>query len=375
MEVRRTRSTSSSTASVDDVILRDGSTTRLIFRPTIVANPKNNDAAVRGTFIFQRKGRTENWEDMEKIPLNTLKKGEGYQLELKSSEVLDLFQELSSLYNLYETTGIPMGTQKFVRVPRQLGALANLKQDELVELIKGQEKLGNELLLKLISWAGSEGNLSEPLIKLIENDVDAAENLNTALGVAALKESVGQYNSNLDNPSEEYWQKFFEKNRIFLEQIFAYPVVIIKGKAYVGGKSVDNTGGNIADFLIQNELTKNVAIIEIKTPKTRLLGEEYRSGIFNASRDLTGAILQVVSYKRTLGLEFNSLKKSNMEMTNPYCVVIIGNAGNELMTENHRSSFEGFRSQLSGVQVITFDEVIRRAERLISIFEAERESA
>ena len=80
-------STSSHSAICSDIVLRAGKRVRLIFRPEIVDNAENPEARVRGRFIYQRKGDAGAWEPFEKISLASLKKGEGYQLELHSDEV------------------------------------------------------------------------------------------------------------------------------------------------------------------------------------------------------------------------------------------------------------------------------------------------
>lgn len=83
----------------------------------------------------------------------------------------------------------------------------------------------------------------------------------------------------------------------------------MKGKAYVGGKSVLNTGGNIVDFLVKNYLTNNAALVEIKTPGTRLLGRLYRSGVYNPSDELSGSLMQVLNYRSSLQRDFYPLER------------------------------------------------------------------
>jgi len=96
----KTASTSRRTASVSPVLLRVGEQARLIFRPTLVDNPKDAAAAVNGAFVWQRKKKADQWESATEIPLSSLKSGEGFQLELHSSEVLTLFTRLAQLYEL-----------------------------------------------------------------------------------------------------------------------------------------------------------------------------------------------------------------------------------------------------------------------------------
>ena len=72
-----TRSTSKYTLKTDDLILRETNTTRLVFRPLVIDNIRNSNACVKGWFVFQKKGRKDNWEDYKTLDLNTLKKMNG----------------------------------------------------------------------------------------------------------------------------------------------------------------------------------------------------------------------------------------------------------------------------------------------------------
>ena len=61
--------------------------------------------------------------------------------------------------------------------------------------------------------------------------------------------------------------------------------------SFVGGKIVKNVDGKIVDYLYRNDLTKNVALIEIKTPETKLLENEYRANIYSLSKSRKVKIL------------------------------------------------------------------------------------
>ncbi len=113
MEEFETKATSHVTALASDITLRETSTTRLVFRPTIVDNPKNSNASVKGMFVYQRKSTTTAWQDIDSAPFSSLKSGEGYKLELRSAELLVLLDGLHPLYDLYQHGGIPRGKQTF----------------------------------------------------------------------------------------------------------------------------------------------------------------------------------------------------------------------------------------------------------------------
>jgi hypothetical protein len=372
LEARKISSTSKNTASCDDIILDSTSTTRLIFRPTLINNPNDSSASIRGEFFYQRKGLKEQWEDVKEHHLSKMKKGEGVHIELRSGEILKLFTELKELYQIHKIEGVPRGETRFVKATPILEQLIELNEKQLGALISGKSNIGLDLISRLIQWAVKVNSLPEVIERLESASSDALHKLNFAVGLSTLKKTVDRCNAMLSNPREEDWQAFFSSNSFFLEQLFAFPVVLIKGKVYVGGKSILNQGGNIADFLVRNALTRNVALIEIKTPLTRLLGKPYRTAIYNVSEDLTGAVLQVLNYKESLSREFDNLTSDfsgEVEACDPPCFVIIGNATAELNDKTKRKSFELFRRQVVGVQILTYDEVIGRTERLINFME------
>ena len=93
-----TKSTSLVTAKVNPIVLRQTSTTRLVFCPTLIDNPKSPNAAVEGTFAFEKKGKNDAWEPFKMGKLSRLKKGEGISLALNTKETLDLFTALDELW-------------------------------------------------------------------------------------------------------------------------------------------------------------------------------------------------------------------------------------------------------------------------------------
>src|SRR5438128_11677287 len=120
MEKIEVHSTSLHSATCSDIILRKSDRVRLVFRPEIVDNPSNRDARVKGTFLYQKKGKADSWDKFDTAHLSSLKKGEGYQLALDSKETLILRRELHELARLERDQGIPQGHTEFVRVEDNL---------------------------------------------------------------------------------------------------------------------------------------------------------------------------------------------------------------------------------------------------------------
>lgn len=185
-----------------------------------------------------------------------------------------------------------------------------------------------------------------------------------AYGIDALRECLQIWDNRTaeECKNEEFWQSLIERNPLLINMIFVGPVAIEEGKAYVGGKRVDNRGGRVVDFLLRYSVGGNSALLEIKTPSEHLLGAIYRQGIYRVSGGLTGAIVQVSSYKDSLLKEFNSLQHGkDFVAFDPTCIVLTGDYKAEVGDDlDKRRSFELFRQAQSGVLIITYDELFER---------------
>jgi len=365
------KSTSRSTAQVSDLIIRDKQNSRLVFRPSLVENDQNRDASVRGLFLYQKKKKNDLWEDFDTIPLHSVKMGEGYKLELKSAELLKIYEHIGTLYDLHAATGVPKGSKKYVQVTPQLEALSSLGDYELQNLLNSNTELGDTLLTKMLNWACSAKEPQKIIEKLSEINPNSLTTLNAAVGLSRLKSALTIWENNIDNPDEEFWQKTLTENSFVLEHLYTWPTTIVKGKAYIGGKNVFNTGGNIVDFLMKNRLTRNASLIEIKTPTTQLIGSAYRQ-TYNTSSELSGSIMQALNYKHSLQKNYNEVtgdQRDLFESFDPQCAIIIGNGGMEFKDVARAKAFELFRSQLQGVNVFTFDELFGKTKALVDLLE------
>ena len=112
---------------------------------------------------------------------------------------------------------------------------------------------------------------SELLRSLSTLDHKNLAQLSSAIGLKTLKEMLDVWNDNSDNNSEEFWHSTLLEHPFILFQVFSYPVFVVDDKAYVGGKRLSNKGGNVVDFTCANSSTKNIALIEIKTPCSELI--------------------------------------------------------------------------------------------------------
>ena len=211
------------------------------------------------------------------------------EIRLDTTETYRLMQGLSELYNLHKDLGqTPSGSSTYAKVDynfRQLQSIIqndptfarNLRQSEVLDLVK--------LLLGIIAQTGSTEAVREGLKSLEQSTVSSLTN---AINTARLEEVLKTLTENIENNDEEFWQKTFAEDQWILSQLFSCPYTVFDQKAYVGGKGISNTGGNVCDFIFKNNLTNNVALVEIKTPCAHIFGQQYRQ-TYSFSADMSGA--------------------------------------------------------------------------------------
>lgn len=196
----------------------------------------------------------------------------------------------------------------------------------------------------------------ESLMKL-RNDID----------LVTLEVLISKYKENLQkNLGESYWQKFFSANPFILSLVFSFPIIKVQEQFFVGGRKATGAGDKIADFLIKNSITNNTAIIEIKTPKTKLLNKKaYRNEVYTPSSDLSGAVNQVIDQQYQFKSEISSIKNKSrlpdIETYSVYGILIIGMLPKDL---DKQKSLEHYRGNSKSVSIITFDELLVRLEQL-----------
>nr|WP_239070920.1 Shedu immune nuclease family protein [Amycolatopsis sp. SID8362] len=193
-----------------------------------------------------------------------------------------------------------------------------------------------------------------------------------ATGLARLRGFLAEAEAELDSSDEKLWQEIIERNAWAIGQVFSHPLVVVKREAFLGGKSIRNTGGNNADFVLRNQMTGNALIVEMKTPATPLTtAQPYRNNAYPPSKELAGAVQQVLQDLYTLRQSYASLmgdRPPDFRVFKPKLLLIIGNLAREDDVDRIRS-FELFRNSMPDVDVVTFDELVQKARLLLDLFE------
>jgi hypothetical protein len=184
-----------------------------------------------------------------------------------------------------------------------------------------------------------------------------------------------------DEWKESDWQNFFKREKwIFGHGLLYLFVEPLEQEAYVGGKDLGNTGGQVADYAVRTkaEFISFSALVEIKTPAARLLGAMYRNHVYGIHDNLSGPVSQIISlcdeWNRTGSIHRLNVTRATREGWDtalPRGILVVGHTREFVNSDDKKRSFELFRRHVHGIEILTFDELLARANDLISSGEAD----
>ena len=219
---------------------------------------------------------------------------------------------------------------------------------------------------------GSNGSAAVRAVRLAskelaEQQISELYSLTRTVEAVTLERLIDKFAIKLnEGKAESHWQKFLMENPFILRMAFGLPIAVFGEQVSVGGTGFQNSGGKLADFLIQTGLQGNLSIIEIKKPATMLVEvKPYRGKIHAPAKELAGAVNQILDQRYRLQQEITQ-KKANDEVKDVYaysvgCLVIIGRNPESV---DHKKSFELFRTSQRDVTIITFDELLAKLRAL-----------
>ena len=365
------RPSSRNSAFVDDIVLDPPSdeakqTTRKILRANIVNNVHDADQSVNITIMHQRKkAGSKEWSDASSFSLASLKGGEEIRLHLGAYETQQLYRRLQELYEV-GSVGIP-------RLRRELAVVD--KQDTTI--LKGDDRKLVDLLSDISP---------ETLTRILEQKPDLALALSLSKQHEVRLQAVNEFQHHYDEEdwSEPQWQSFFERNEWILGHGLAYQFLDqVQPQATVGGITMSGTGAQRTDYLLATTATvRFTVLVDIKRPDSELIVDKrYRNKVYELGHELVGGVTQLQSYRRTWTIE-GSRQDENREYLDsigvytyePKSILVIGNTKSLQENPNKRSTFEMFRRNLREPEIITFDELLERAQYWIKIGEGQNTS-
>jgi hypothetical protein len=223
--------------------------------------------------------------------------------------------------------------------------------------------------IKSLGGAHRDAVLRELQQSLTNDDV------NTLLG---RRQGLEEFETQIcGNWSESQWQDFFEREQWVFGYGLDYRIMRqFSREAVVGRGGIDNQNKPVTDFLMT--YTEYTVLVEIKRPGTAIFKHARggRAGTWEFTTDFTGAVSQILEQKA----EWSSFaetgehydKATGRRLTartrNARCILVIGSraefegAVNEREANLKRDTFELFRRECRSIDIITFDELLERAQ-------------
>ncbi|SAL39642.1 hypothetical protein AWB69_03969 [Caballeronia udeis] len=184
--------------------------------------------------------------------------------------------------------------------------------------------------------------------------------------------------------NEALWQLFFEKNQwIFgygLSYFFVTGFDHRKLEQVVEGHDILNRGKRVDGLMKTRGIVNSLCFVEIKTHETPLLDNAaYRPGCWAPSKELSGAIAQVQGTVSVAIQNLGNLLRPKDETGDPTgeevfnfkprAFLVIGSldefASEHGVNSDKVRSFELFRNSITGIEILTFDELYERSRFIV----------
>jgi hypothetical protein len=358
-----TKGTSHLTAQVQDIPLDpadgvSGELRRKILRAEVVHNKKDANKPIKVTILYQKRHSKEDpWEDTDSFNLVTLKTGQEVRLSFSCSETHQLYKVLEDLHTI-GSSGVPEGEKK----------LAVVNPDEET-IVKGEPR---RILHEILESEG-EGvwsTLDSLRPGLLEVAALNKQHQQRTKAIAAFQERIS-------DPAylEDKWQAFFVNHDWIFGHGLDYRFLHqIRAQVNCGGTELDGTGAPKGDFLMATKAKVGFTVlVEIKTPHTPLLGKKYRNKAYQIGEHLSGGVAQLQAQCAEWAEE-GSRQRNNSERLlreeiytyEPKGILVIGTTCQLMDDPDKRSTFERFRRNLHNPEILTFDELLKRAEFMVN---------
>lgn len=342
-------------ATAGEVVLSQTKTTRTIFKPAV------HSGGVRGEVIRQKIGKEGEWVTVNEVDFRRLPADCGVSLDLDTAATKALYDQLTNLYQV-QAKGVEFGDNEYV-----VGKAGEV----LIVDDASKQKAIQELL--------DQGYSEEVWESLAKKDPDLATRLAVAQVHVDRQETIKEFEAAMvtQADSESFWQGFFEKHPWILEAAFSASVFMLNGETYLGGKQPvgrQGAGGVATDYLFGDESTKSFAVIDIKKPKSGLVGPIYRGDagtgydneVYSMHGELSGGVVQVRNQISVAVEHFHSVLgagfKDKINRVHPKGVLVAGCLKD--LDQRQKDSFNQFRHGLFSLTVITYDELLNRLKKL-----------
>jgi Domain of unknown function (DUF4263) len=289
-------------------------------------------------------------------------------------------------------------SERFILFAR---ALEHIPVEGVTETIRVEDQVIRDIFSDPGAVAGLYNRAPGRFRELMEDDPEATD----VIALAHRKEIVEHFRRLLSEPDffeqerqatpggskEKVWQRFLEQNPWILGIGLTGQLLTSwdddKLEQVVAGFSVSGPGKRTDALLRTSGSIRSLVFAEIKHHLTDLLcDEEYRSGCWAPSEEFAGGVTQI---QQTVELARHQIGRALPEtdeqgfytgeqtyLVRPRSFLILGHLGQLCGPDGHShpgrfSSFELYRRNLYEPEILTFDELLARAEWHVALAEGE----
>lgn len=248
-------------------------------------------------------------------------------------------------------------------VPKQFSLGRHPTSKWITKVAAGEEPISEqeqeEILLATTKSAAAIAAKKPKLVARLQHEIELVN----------LDQLIKSYEDALKfKHNEDWWQHFFEDNAFALQLLFGGPTIFIDAQVPIGEGGITRKGKKITDYLFRNALTNNAALVEIKKPSTQLMDKTpYRAGVYGVHPEISKSVIQVLDHALHLTRHEKDTRVRTADrswtMSAPRCYVVAGKTS-ELDSSDKRKSFELYREHLSGVRLVTYDEIFEQLKLL-----------
>jgi Domain of unknown function (DUF4263) len=325
---------------IDTFILADKSIVQKRVKITLIKNELDNKIIPRFDFIIWNKATKKQ----EK--LSTLEYSLKAKVNLGGTGSKNLWKLIGFLSTIPDIQINGFNNYSFFK-----------SDEEIVKLIQSKDKEQQKNVLKSI----------------IENFT--TEEINNVLGRKKDLEEFKEHLINLDW-GESDWDDFFKKQQWIFGLGLNYRFLVTeRTQPNIGGHEViSGKGDRKPDTLVSTDGDINFTIlIEIKKPDTNIFNSDYRGEkVPLFSEEFYGGINQILSDTKFWELEgsqtkanLNMLEKNDIYTISPKGILIIGRIQEFENDMNKRNMFQNFRQNYTNIEIITYDELFKRAYYIV----------
>lgn len=298
------------------------------------------------TFIEKGGKYTPRLELSKRSPDGTLANEKADLSDTKISSRIDLRECHENFWSLIEY----IQSIREVEVPR--GGLVAVTKDDKVFL--DQIRLNRDFVQKVLTTFSTE----EAQGLLVQAKKDDVRNLHAAVKQAKNKQSLVEIERIISSAhSENDLQSWIDENNW------------VFGIEYIRKIDLRTIGiGASADFVVES-LDGYADVIELKKAHIgRLFTHDTSHDTYYASAELAKALSQATNYIKVMEDHRHLIKdKYDAKVLKPRAKIVIGRSNT--MNDKEKEALRVLNDSLHGVEVITYDEIVRRARTIVSVYD------